>query len=135
MLDFEIDLDNMYPDTWFGDMPGKRVCLRMCPPEKVEEFRKQCLTSKKEAVLNPKTRKMEFVDNSDFDTDKFVDLLNDYCIVEWDLADVKGKTIACTAENKKRLMDMPKFAKFVTECLKELGVAAGIEREDEQKNS
>lgn len=134
-FDFEIDLDNMYAETWFGDAPGKRVCLRLIAPEKIDEFRKQCLTPKKEAVLNPKTRKMEFVDSSNFDSDKFTDLLTGHYFVDWDLVDVNGKAIAFTPENTKRLMNMPKFATFISECIKEMNKAIGITQEEESKNS
>lgn len=134
-LDFDIDFDNLCPETWFGEEPGKKVCLRLCPTEKVEEFNKQCLTAKKRAVLNTATRKMELADDSDFDNDRFFDLMNSYCIVDWDLTDVNGTAIACTDENKKLLMNMPRFARFVKECLIELNRAAGLLKEEESKNS
>jgi hypothetical protein len=133
-FDFDIDLDNLYCETWFGDAPGKKVCLRLCPPDKVEEFRKQCVTPKRQAVLNPETRRMELADVSDFDADKFNELLSEYQFVGWDLKDVKGKEIAFTSENRKRLMQMPRFIAFITECVKELAHTAGLMREEELKN-
>jgi hypothetical protein len=133
-LDFDIDLDNLYPETWLGDTPGKRVCLRLCPPEIVEGFQKECTTPKKKAVLNTRTRKMDIADDSDFDSDRFSELLNYYTIADWDLKDVRGQVITCDDENKKRMLHIPKFAKFIAECLKVLNEQAGIAREEEVKN-
>mgnify|MGYP001174123507 CR=1 FL=1 len=134
-FDFDIDLDNMYPETWFGDTPGKKVCLRLCPPDKMEEFRKQCLKQKRQAVLNPETRKMELVDNSDFDSDRFTELVTQYQFVNWDLIDVKGREVDFNPENVKRMMQVPVFVEYVTGCLKELAVLAGFIKKAESKNS
>jgi hypothetical protein len=135
-LDFDINLDsNIYPETWFGDAPGKRVCLRLCSPDQVEEFRKECFKQKKQAVLNPVTRHMELADDSDFDSDKFVELLVSHNFVDWDLVDAKGEAIAFTPENRKTLMKMPRFQKFIEECLQELNKQAGITQDKESKNS
>lgn len=136
-FDFEINLDNeMYPAVWFGDTPGKRVCLRLAPPEKVEEFRKECIIKKpKQAALNPATRHMELVDDNDFDAEKFSDLALDFGIPEWDITDVNGKPIKCTLENKKLLMQMPKFQKFIQAGYTELATRIGVQEETEQKNS
>lgn len=134
-FDFDIDLDNMYPETWFGDTPGKKVCLRLCPPDKMEEFRKQCLKQKRQAVLNPETRKMELVDNSDFDSDRFTELVTQYQLVNWDLIDVKGRKVDFNPENVKRMMQVPVFVEYVTDCLKELAVLAGFIKKAESKNS
>lgn len=133
-FDFDLDLDNMYPEVWYGDTPGKRVCLRLCPPEKVEAFRKECLKPKKRAVLNPMTRKMELADDSEFDADRFVELLNGYCVVDWDLKDVKGGAIECTEENKKRLMNVPRFTGFIKECLEDLTRQTETQEDAESKN-
>jgi len=132
--DFEIDLDNLFPKVWFGDTPGKRVCLQLCPPEKVEEFRKATTVSKSQAVKNTDTRRMEIVDHEKIDYIKFGDLLNDYCIVEWDLKDVRGLTVACTPENKKKLMGAPAFAEFIKASIEELNKQAGVAKEEEIKN-
>lgn len=134
-LDFEIDLNNLYPETWFGDTPGKRVCLRLCPAETIDEFRKECRKERKQAVLNTESRKMELVDDSDFDADKFFNLLNGYSVVDWDLTDSKGTAIPCTDDNKRLLMQIPRFVQFVKECLAELNKAIGAKNEDEIKNS
>jgi hypothetical protein len=133
-LNFDIDMENLFPKVWFGDTPGKRVCLQLCPPEKVDEFRQSCLTTKSQAVKNSDTRRMEIVEQEKVDITRFGELLNDYCIVEWDLKDVKGKSISCTSENKKKLMGVPVFASFIRECLDELGKLAGVAKEEEVKN-
>lgn len=134
-FDFDIDLDNLNPSVWFGDTPGKKVCLRLCTPDKTEEFRTQCLTPKKRALVNPETGRMELVDDDDFDRSRFVDLVNGFCIADWDLKDVNGKAIACTDENKKIMMNVPRFAAYIKECLDELSKMMGLRKEEESKNS
>lgn len=134
MFDFSIDMDNLYPSVWFGDAPGKRVCLRLCSPEEIENMREECTATKKEAVVNPLSRKMEFADSSSFDEGKFKQLLEQHSIVDWDLTDVKGQAIPCTDENKNKLMGFLPFAKFINECLKELAEQIGTQKEEELKN-
>ncbi|OPY78292.1 MAG: hypothetical protein A4E65_02315 [Syntrophorhabdus sp. PtaU1.Bin153] len=133
-FDFTIDMDNLNPAVWFGDTPGKRVCLRLCSPEKVEEFREECTTTKKTAVLNTQTKRMEIVEDCPFDKKKFSQLLHCYSIADWDLDDVNGNPIPCTDENKLKLMEVPKFVQFINECIEELAEQAGIRKKDEIKN-
>lgn len=134
-LDLNVDLGNLYPETWFGDAPGKKVCLRLCPPEQIETFRKECTKVRKQAVINTETRRMELADDSEFDDDRFRTLLHDYCIVDWDLKDVHGKPILCTDDNKHLLMQIPRFVQFITKCFEELNKAMGLRDEEEVKNS
>jgi len=134
-FDFEIDLDSGFPETWFGDTPGKRVCLRLPEPEKAKELKKKFLTPKKTAVLNPFTRRMELADDdSNCDYDGFFIALTCLAIVDWDIADVQGKAITCTEENKKTLLKDVRFLEFVKECLEELNKQAKLTREEESKN-
>lgn len=134
-FDFEIDLDSGFPETWFGDAPGKRVCLRLPEPEKAKELKKRFLTPKKTAVLNPFTRRMELADDdSNCDYDGFFVALTCLAIVDWDIADVHGKAVSCTEENKKALLKDVRFLEFVKECLEELNKQAKLTREEESKN-
>lgn len=133
-FEFQIDMDNLNPEVWFGDEPGKRVCLRLCPPDKVEEFRKECTTVTRQLAQNKTSRNMEIVKDADLDDAKFVRLVNGYSIVDWDLKDVKGQPVAYTEENKAKLMNVIPFMQFISEGLKELAKQAGITQEDELKN-
>jgi hypothetical protein len=133
-FDFEIDVDNLYPEVWFGDKPGKRVCLRLCSPEKIEEFRKECTKVTKTLADNKRMGAMQIVKDTEFDDNKFARLLNEHCIVDWDLTDVKGDVIPCNANMKVKMMGVIPFSKFVNEGIKELTKQAGIEAEEEVKN-
>jgi hypothetical protein len=133
-FDFSIDMDNLNPAVWFGDEPGKRIKLRLCPPDKIEELRKRCTTVEKKAVEHKKSRQMQIVADVTFDENVFSRLVNCDSIVDWDLTDVNGEAIPCTDENKVKLMGVIPFIQFVGECLKELTVQAGIKQESEIKN-
>jgi hypothetical protein len=133
-FNFEIDMDNLNPEVWFGDEPGKRVCLRLCPLDKLNAFKKECTTVEKRAVEHKKSRTMQIVSDVTEDETKFSNLVNCYSIVDWDLIDKKGKPIPCTDENKIKLLGVIPFIQFIGECLKELSTQAGIEQEEEIKN-
>lgn len=134
-FDFDIDLKSNFPEVWFGDTPGKKVCLRLPDPEMVKKLRKEMLTPKKKPVLNTTTRKMELADDdTDCDYDGFFVKLTSLAIVTWDINDVSGAVIECNEENKARLLDDLRFVDFVKACLEELNQQARALKDEESKN-
>jgi hypothetical protein len=117
--------------------PDARVKIRSMVP-----FIEERLASRKrqyEHVLNPKTRSMErisyYPEMTPEENRKDREDTWDYVIQGLEgFADKKtGKEIACTRENKIKLMKLPVFDRFVARCLQLLS-SSGVE-EQEIKNS
>lgn len=127
----EIVYDDPKPDSG-------RVRIRSMAPiiEKQIEGRKRNY----QFALNPQSRAMErvgyFEELSLDQAKKERDDVWDYAITGIEgLYDSKGNEIACTRENKLKLMKIPMFDRFVAKCLQIL-VNAGVKaKEDEGKNS
>lgn len=115
-----------------------RVCIRS-----IADFirdRQSQRKKKYEFVLNPETRAMERVGYYDDLTaeqaQKEEDDLWDFAITGLEnFFDKNSKEIACTRENKSKLMRLPVFNRFVGRCLQLIASAGAQAKEDEQKNS
>lgn len=115
-----------------------RVRIRSLTPiiEQLQAGKKR----KYEHVLNSRTGAMErvgyFEDPSVEQAKKERDDVWDYAITGIEgLYDSKGNEIACTRENKLKLMAIPMFDRFVAKCLQILANAGVKAKEDEGKNS
>ena len=114
-----------------------RVCVRSMT-EKVKELlaiRKK----KSEFVLNPESRSMErvtyFDDEDSAQTEKYSADIWDYVIVSWEnLKTAKGEDIACTRENKIKLMRVPIFNRFIARCLQLIQSSGIVAAENAEKN-
>ena len=112
-----------------------RVCIRSIVPliEQHAAKRKQ----RSEFVLNPKTRSMERVSYIEDRTPEEMkadrEEALDYMIVDFEnFLDGKGQPIACTKENKLKLMAIPMFDRFAARCnelLREAGIKSAEEAE------
>jgi len=126
----EVVYDEPKPDSG-------RVCIRSMTPimEQLQKDRKR----KYEFALNPQTRAMErvgYFDDLPADQQKKErDDVWDYVIVDFEgLYDAKGKEIACTRENKLKLLSIPMFDRFIAQCLRMLASSGVKAKEDEGKN-
>ena len=109
----EVDYDDPAPDAG-------RVCVRSLVPYFEERQAKR--KKKFEFVLNPNTRAMERVGFYPEQTPEQAreerDDAWDYCIVGLEgIFDGKWNEVACTRENKLRLMRLPVFDRFIARCL------------------
>lgn len=111
------------PGTWFKfdekDFDSGRICIRILNEAKRQEIRKEAVKINSEMAFHPKTHAAQRVLSETIDQDKFSDMLWDYCIVSWEkLEDDEGNPIACTPENKSKLMrENIGFAQFVGSCI------------------
>ena len=106
--------------TYDDPKPGAgRVCVRSIRPIIEEQQAKRKV--KKEFALNPQSRTMECVSFYDDRTPEHMkadrEAAIDYMIVDIEnFIDGKGQPIACTKENKLRLMAIPMFDRFAARC-------------------
>lgn len=92
-----------------------------------------------EHVFNPKTRSMErlsyFQELPPSEKKKEGEDAIDYAIVGLEgFKDKSGKVIACTRENKLKLMEIPVFDRYFARCL-QLLASRGVEMEEEEKKT
>lgn len=115
------------------------VCIRSMR-DKLEEIMDK-RKRKSEFVLNPTTRSMErvtYFDDISNDQRKADDeAIWDYIITDWKgVMDKSGVEVACTKDNKAKLMrNVPVFNRFVSRCLEMLASAGVKTKEEEVKNS
>ncbi len=114
-----------------------RVQVRSIAPfvEKLISKRKRIV----EHVYNPKTRAMERLSYFEEPTIEQAqaerDDTWDYAIMSFENFKDKGELIACTRENKLKLMKVPIFDRFIARCQQILS-DSGIEaRKEAEKNS
>lgn len=109
------DLENLNPGTKFTHEDGWSVWLRMLSGSAFADQKKQ--TVKKHR---------EFKDGHIYEYDepnerKSNELTWDYCILKWDIKDQNENQIACTKENKIKLMgESAMFSIFIGKSLKGL---------------
>jgi len=133
-----ISLKNLNPAVRFNyDEDGDEwVELRLVSSEKMDEFRKSIgIKPKQKFIVNSLTKRMESVHDIDIPEDKMVDfndLILDYQIAGWNLAEPDGDEIPCILANKKLLMfGEPAFAAWVNARLNKLqGKISDIENEE-----
>jgi len=114
-----------------------RVRIRSLTPiiEQKQEGKKRSFAF----VLNPQTRAMErvgyFEEVSLEQAKNERDDVWDYAITGFEgLYDAKGNEIACTRENKLKLMAIPMFDRYVGKCLRMLSDAGVVAKEEQGKN-
>jgi len=104
--------------TWFyfdeADHDAGGVCLRECSSEKYEEIERLTVKHKK------KVKRGIAYDDPDVNESLANKLRWDYCIVDWKGIQLDGQTMACTKENKWKLVKVTDFLKFVATCLEKL---------------
>jgi len=137
---FESHIDQATGEVIYADpVTDARVQIRRLSPfiEKLMEGKKREFQN----VLNPKTRAMErisyYPDLTPEQAQKEREDTWDYVItgIENFKDSGTGKEIACTRENKIKLMALPVFDRFVARCLQILS-NSGIEaKKAETKNS
>jgi hypothetical protein len=126
----EVEYDDPKPDAG-------RFCIRSIGPV-MEEIR-SAKKKRFEFVLNPSTRSMERVgylpDQTPAEARAEMEQVWDYAItgIE-DAFDGKGNALACTKENKIKLMAVPMFDRFVARCLQLLSAAGVKAKEEASKN-
>lgn len=119
-------------------VPDAKVQIRSIAPFVEERFAKR----KKifENVYNPKTRGMErisyYAEQTAEEAKAERDDLWDYAIMDFEgFKDSKtGEVIACTRENKLKLMKVPVFDRFVARCQQLLSSAGIKDKEEAEKN-
>ena len=98
-----------------------RVCLRIADPDTVEKIQSQTRKKVSEFAFNPKSRSMErvtYFEQTPAQERKERELIWDFAIQDWQgIMDQDGNEIPCTLENKLRLMNIPRFARFIGRCL------------------
>lgn len=133
-------IDQLTGEVVYDDPVGDaRVKIRSITPFIEQRFASR--KKQKEHVLNPKTRGMERIEY-------YPDLSPEAMIVEredtWDyvIQGLEGfqdkktkKEIACTRENKIKLMRLPIFDRFIARCLQLLSESGVQASEKESKNS
>lgn len=116
-----------------------KVCIRIADPETIEKIESQTRKKISEFVFNPKTRQMDrvvYFDQTPEQEKKERELIWDFAIVDWkDLLDAENKPIPCTLENKMKLMNNPRFARFVGRCLQLISGMKVEQAAVETKNS
>ena len=118
--------------------PDARVQIRSMAPFYEDRLAKR--QKKYEHVYNPKTRQMERVafyqELTPAEEKAEREDAWDYTItgIEGFVDSKTGDTIACTRENKLKLMKLPVFDRFMARCLQILNSAGIKEKEDEEKN-
>ena len=94
-----------------------RVCLRIADPDTVEKIQSQTRKKVSEFAFNPKSRSMErvsYFEQTPAQERKERELIWDFAIQDWQgILDQDGNEIPCTLENKLRLMNIPRFARFI----------------------
>ena len=115
------------------------------PDEEWIDLRNITLAEFKKINAETVTKRAEYhqVDNAkpfryevdDIDSDKADEMLWDYQIVDWNIADGEGKKIKCTKENKLLLMgNSAEFVNFVVDSLNQLADDEKKRREKSEKN-
>lgn len=119
------------------DNAGK-VCLRIADVDIVEDIQSKTRKRKSEFVLNPNDKKMErvtYYDQTPAQEKQERELIWDYAIQDWQgILDQDGNEIPCNLENKLRLMNIPRFARFVGRCLQIITGANAVSEELSGKN-
>jgi len=114
----KFDLENLNPGVFFpfNDEDGGGVEVRLANGLKLDEINKKC--SKKKVEFR-KGARHEFIEENE---EKRSELLWDYVIVNWKgIKDLDGNEIACTTENKVKLMrGSVEFATIVGSCIEKL---------------
>lgn len=115
-----------------------RVCLRLADAEILDNIYSKTRTKSVEHILNPSSRQMErlaFVDQTPSQEKLEREMVWDFAIVALDgILDKDGNEIECTLSNKLALMNIPRFARFVGRCLKQLAGAEPTIAADRLKN-
>ena len=136
---FESEIDSNGEVKYHPPAPDAgRVCFRLADAEVIEQIYQKTRKKVSEFVFNPKTRQMEKVKSYEQTPEQERaerEMIWDYAIVDWEnILDAKGKEIPCTLENKMKLMNIPKFARFAGRCLQIISGAAEAEAAAEEKN-
>lgn len=125
------DLENLNPGTWFyfEGSETEGICVRPLSEDALTEIRSKVVT-----------KKTEFKRGQRFETEK-VDKVKDremtidFCLVDWNVLDKKGKAIPLTCDNKvKMVMGSPAFSVFFTESLQAANAMAQEDEEESVKN-
>lgn len=131
--------DESNPGTWFSYTNDKqeeewKICLRICTMEELERIRKETV-KKKVAFKKVEGTPHRFV-WEEVDEKAQSQMIWDYCISAWEgVYNKNGEDIPCTAENKLMLMQKSQvFAKFVTECMKQLNKEEEEQKTEAEKN-
>jgi hypothetical protein len=126
---------------WPGDEKHEEwVELRILSDKQQIALMRDCGMEVRESFQpNPYTEKVERHDYTPMDLEKmdtFLDKAWDATIVAWNLRDPDGKKIACTAENKSKLMaGSEEFREWVDECIKEMHESREKRAKELEKNS
>jgi len=134
-----IDLENLNPGTWFDMTDEVKVCLRVCDTEAMRKIRLKTTTKKNEfKKIDGKHERFTWEESDD---EMQMDMIYDYCIVDWEgIIDKKtGLGVPCNSENKKLLMGKHlQFAKFISDSLdllrRQIEGEASQEQEEPEKN-
>lgn len=131
-----IDINNLNPAAKFFYSKDEWVEFRTIPMSKLREWRKETIDPKVEYYspdgYNGQPYRYEIEDVND---DKLFELMWDYQIVNWNIADPKGKEIPCTLKNKILLIANSKeFADFALSSIRKLNEDEEKRREKLEKN-
>jgi len=133
------DLENINPSVRHNFNDDEYVDFRLVSDEKMQEIRKEVgLKTKQRYIPNPNTKRMDVVQDMDFNDDlmtKFNDAIICYQIDNWNLKQPTGLEIPCTDENKKKLYyGSPVFSKWANNCLAKMQSKVDEIEEVEVKN-
>lgn len=136
------DLSDLNPAIrkFYGEEKNDEwVDFKLVDDEKMKEIRKEVgLKSKQRYIPNPNTKRMEGVQDMDFNDElmsKFNDAVICYQIDNWNLKQPGGVGIPCTEENKKKLYyGSPVFSKWANSCLSKIQEEIEGVKEEEIKN-
>ena len=129
----DFNLEELNPGvTFFFDDPDESkgsVTLRVCPPDELTRIEK--ITDE----VKVKYRRGQRHEYKERDDKKFDLMLWDYTIVDWSGVTANQTPLACTDENKQRLMGGSAwFAGFVADKLEVLGEIQAKRDKDREKN-
>jgi len=107
---------------YFEPKPGaEEVCIKSPSAEFIRKLYKKTHTVEQVAVLNPKTRGMEFVNKELPQTPEqeaaWQDGYIDEAIQDWRITAPGGDAIPCALANKRKMMQYKPFDRFVKRCI------------------
>ena len=131
----KINLQDPNPPATFDLPGGGTIKIRPLAEASLREILKQ-VEKKKVEYKEDRMGRLQRIEYTERDEEKYSELLWDYCIVAWDgIEDMDGNSVSCTQENKLILMrQSPDFSGIVSKFIDQMNQDESNRLENEIKN-